>query len=109
MDAVSEAHTIEKNAIKTTEFDNQINSVIAQVKELKKTKSEVTKAEVDVLLLEAQQQLQINRILKHTNVDAMALLGDAEMELNDSFRSKIFYALEEGLTYVKTAIVTRND
>jgi hypothetical protein len=109
MDAIYKVHTIDKNAIKTTEFDNQINSEIAQVKELKKTKSEVTDADIDVLLLKAQQQLQINRILKHTNVDAMALLGDAEMELNDSFRSKIFYALEEGLTYVKTAIVTRND
>tara|TARA_B110000090_G_C13385506_1_gene447539 strand:- start:1416 stop:2333 length:918 start_codon:yes stop_codon:yes gene_type:complete len=109
MDAIYKVHTIDKNAIKTTEFDNQINSEIAQVKELKKTKSEVTDADIDVLLLKAQQQLQINRILKHTNVDAMALLGDAEMELNDSFRNKIFYALEEGLAYVKTAIVSRND
>jgi hypothetical protein len=109
MDAIYKVHTIDKNAIKTTEFDNQINSVIAQVKELKKTKSEVTDADIDVLLLKAQQQLQINRILKHTNVDAMALLEDAEMELNDSFRNKMFYALEEGLAYVKTAIVSRND
>jgi hypothetical protein len=109
MGAISEAHKIDKNAIKTAEFDKQMNSVIAQVKELENTESEVTEADIDVLLLKAHQQLQINRILKNTEVDAMALLGDAEMELNDSFRDKIFYAFVEGLDYIKTTIVTRNN
>lgn len=106
---ISEAKTLNKTTIEKSKVDSQFDAVIAQVKELKNTKAEVTEADIDALLLKAQHQLNINRILSNKKVDAMALLSDAEMELNESFRDKIFYALEEGFDYVKSTIVTRDN
>ena len=91
------------------EITNDLDAVTAQINELKNNNQNVAETDIDALLLNAQNQLQTTKILNSKKVDAMALLGDVEMDIRRSFRNKVFYALEEGYDYVRATIVTRND
>jgi len=73
---------------------------------------DVTDADIDVLLKEAQKEIIRNRIYNKTTsvVDANALFQDVEAELNQSsFRNKVFEALKSSYNSVKTAVAHRND
>jgi|GEM_PF-6899774 len=73
---------------------------------------DVTDADIDVLLKEAQKEIIRNRIYNKTTsvVDANALFQDVEAELNQSsFRNKVFEALKSSCNSVKTAVAHRND
>jgi hypothetical protein len=39
----------------------------------------------------------------------MALLGDVELEMEQTLQEKIFYAVEQGLDYMKTSFVDRGN
>ncbi|ULC59228.1 hypothetical protein MBM09_15140 [Flaviramulus sp. BrNp1-15] len=96
----------------TLTFEEQkIQDVVAQVKELKNTNNEVTDADIDALLLEAQKEIKLNRLYNETTgiVDANALLQDVEEELDLSFRSKVFEAIKSSYNSVKTAVANRNN
>ena len=96
----------------TLTFEEQkIQDVVAQVKELKNTNNEVTDADIDALLLEAQKEIKLNRLYNEYTgvVDANALLQDVEEELDLSFRSKVFEAIKSSYNSVKTAVANRNN
>ena len=61
--------------------------------------------DIDALLKEAQNKLKENSDLKTQKVDALALLGDIELSREQSLRTKVIYALGEGLEYVKSSVV----
>lgn len=90
-------------------FNQKINEVVASVKKLQETNSEVTAREVEELLNNARRDIQTQRILKSPKVDATALLQDVEWELEKSFRDKVFDALGEGFRKIRTAVIERND
>lgn len=94
-------------------FENQINTkvdeVVASVKKLQETNADVTKAEVEMLLNNAQREIQSQRILNTSKVDATALLQDVEWELEKSFRDKVYDALGEGFRKIRTAVIERNN
>lgn len=71
----------------------------------------VTDSEVDRLLAEADDQISRERSAKPVseNIDAKALLLDAEMELEQSFREKVFDVLKEGYLKAKTSVANRNN
>lgn len=90
---------------------NKVNEVVAQVKEIQHKNKEVTPAEIDALLAQAEREIKTKQFL-HTEtkkVDAAALLFDVEMELEKSFRDKVFDALGEGFNKVRTAVAERNE
>ncbi|MFI1745197.1 hypothetical protein [Thalassobellus sediminis] len=91
--------------------DQKIKDVVAQVQDLKGSKTEVTDDDIDALLLQAQQEIRLNRMLNETTglVDANALLQDVEQELDKSFREKVFKAIKASYNSVKTAVAQRND
>jgi len=70
----------------------------------------ITDAEVDALLAEALTKIKGDRSAKSVseNIDANSLLLDVEMELEQSFREKVFDVLKEGYFKAKTAVVNRN-
>ncbi|KJD32590.1 hypothetical protein PK35_10340 [Tamlana nanhaiensis] len=90
--------------------DQKIEAVVAQVKALNKTQ-EVTEADIDALLKEAQQDILLNKLINSETgvVDANVLLQDVEAELDQSFRMRVFEAVKESYITVKTAVAQRND
>ena len=71
---------------------------------------EITDAEVDALLAEAVKKINVDRSARSVseNINANSLLLDVEMELEQSFREKVFDVLKEGYFKAKTAVVNRN-
>ncbi|WNH08234.1 hypothetical protein [Thalassobellus suaedae] len=91
--------------------EQKIQDIVAQVHVLKEAKTEVTDADIDALLLQAQQEIRLHKILNETTglVDANVLLQEVEEELDQSFREKVFDAIKTSFNSVKTAVAQRND
>tara|TARA_R110002049_G_scaffold137695_3_gene297747 strand:+ start:5538 stop:6305 length:768 start_codon:yes stop_codon:yes gene_type:complete len=97
---------------KELSFEEQkIKDVVAKVYALKGDNVAVTDDDIDALLLEAQKEIRLNKIINETTgvVDADALLQDVEADLDQSFRSKVFEAIKSSYNSVKTAVAQRND
>lgn len=91
--------------------EQKIQEVVAQVQALKDEKRVVTEADLDALLISAQNEIALNKFALEVNgrVDANALLESVEQELDQSFRSKVLKAIKTSYNSVKTAIATRNE
>ncbi|OMP31560.1 hypothetical protein [Mangrovimonas sp. DI 80] len=91
-------------------LDLKVQDVVTLITELAAQNTEVTDREIDSLLqmaeLEIQQSILYNESTR--TVDANALLESVEMDLEDSFRDKVFKALKESYVTVKTAVTQRN-
>ncbi|UII80719.1 hypothetical protein [Flagellimonas sp. CMM7] len=88
----------------------KVNEVVAQVEFLENTNAEVSDAEIDSLLRTAQRQILSEQLFTESgSVDAMALLSEVEIELDDSFRDQIFDALKDGYSKLRTAVADRNN
>jgi len=84
----------------------KISEMIAQVNLIE----DVSDAEVDSLLRLAQKEILKEKIYRNNgSVDAMALLTEAEDELDQSFRDRIFLKLKDGFFKARTAIASRNN
>ncbi|MBU2995089.1 hypothetical protein KO500_01525 [Cellulophaga baltica] len=87
-----------------------INDLVAKVDSLELNNVAITDAEVDSLLRRAQDEILEQKLFKNTNkVDAMALLNEAENELDASFRDQLFDKLKNGYLKVRTALADRNN
>lgn len=101
---------IEDELIKKDKIINsKINEVVAQVQALEKNNPDITAKEIDALLARAQREIATQRILNSTTIDAAALLDDVESDLEQSFRDKVFDALGDGYSKIRTAVVERNN
>ncbi|WCO02170.1 hypothetical protein [Psychroserpens ponticola] len=91
--------------------DLKIIEVVNVIKQLQTNESSVTDKEIDSLLKQAQREILKQRIYDETTrtVDADALLQDVEVELEQSFRDKVFKALKSSYTSVKTAVAERRN
>ena len=91
-----------------SEEDKKVDEVVSKIL-AKSENNEVTDAELEALLMQAQKDIRKNHIIKHTDsLSAMALLLEAETELDQSFKEKVFDALKESFVKVKTAVAERN-
>ncbi len=90
-------------------LNSKIAEVVAKVDALELSDA-VTDAEVDSLLLQAQQDILKENLFNTDNsVNAMALLTEVEDELDQSFRDQIFESLKTGFLKVRTAVADRNN
>jgi hypothetical protein len=90
-------------------LNEKIAEVVAQVALLEQS-SQVSDAEVDSLLRNAQEAIFREQLFKQDqSVDAMALLTQVEEELDQSFRDQIFQSLKAGFIKVRTAVADRNN
>ncbi|QWX84187.1 hypothetical protein H0I23_00620 [Cellulophaga sp. HaHaR_3_176] len=89
----------------------KIKDLVAQVNALESNNSVVSDTEIDELLRKAEREILANKIFKDTSnkVDAMALLDEAENELDKSLRDHLFDTLKEGFFKVRTAVADRNN
>ena len=92
-------------------IENKVDEVVARVKEIQHKNNQVTPEEIDALLANAQREIKTRQILnpETQKVDAAALLLDVELELEQSFREKVFDALGESFNKIRTAVVERNN
>ncbi len=90
-------------------INTKILEIVAQVDVLEQQNNNVTDAEVDSLLRQAQKEILNNKLFRNDqSVDAMALLTEVEDELNQSFSDQIFESLKSGFLKVHTAVAERN-
>lgn len=90
-------------------LNKKIADVVAQVALLERS-AEVTDAELDSLLRNAQEAIVREQLFNtDKTVNAMALLTEVEDELDQSFRDQIFQSLKTGFLKVRTAVADRNN
>lgn len=91
--------------------EQKVKDLVAKVNALKDDNVTVTDADIDAMLLEAQKEIRLNKIINATTgvVDADALLQDVEADLDQSFRTKVFEAIKTSYNSVKTAVAQRNN
>ena len=91
-------------------IEDKLNEVLAQVTAMEDSQIAVTDAEIDSLLLAAQQELLLDKVMQENGkVDAMALLNEVEEELDQTFRDQLFDTLKEGFFKLRTAVADRNN
>jgi len=96
--------------MKETKISGIPEEVIVEASSKENKTGKITDAEVEALLAEALTKIKGDRSAKSVseNIDANSLLLDVEMELEQSFREKVFDVLKEGYFKAKTAVVNRN-
>ncbi len=90
----------------------KIEQIVAKVVHLQEQNKHVTDAEIEALLIEAQNDIRMQSIKNQVaggTISAEQLLYDVEADLNQSFRDRVFEAIKEKLGNVKTAIANRNE
>lgn len=71
--------------------------------------SSIADAEVDALLKKATEELNLQNSSGAAALGALELLREVEMEMDRSFREKVFDLLKEGYLKTKTAVANRNN
>ena len=90
--------------------DIKIQEVVAKIADLKSQNAQVTEADIDALLLEAQNEIRLQKSNNQVaGIDPLELLQGVEADLNQSFRSKVLEAIKASYGTVKTAVAQRND
>lgn len=86
---------------------------VAEISLAASDRGEVTNAEVDALLAEARSQISQRRDPESKvfleKITAHELLWDVQMELEASFREKVFEVVKDGFKKARSAVANRND
>lgn len=109
--AVINYENLKKDSVNTTSEDQQIEELITKIDELKSEYLSVSESDIDALLLNAQKELALQKIVAESvkTVDAYKLLQDVEAELDKSIRVKFLETLKLNFENMKTVIAQRND
>lgn len=90
-------------------INTKILQIVATVDSIEQHSAALTNAEVDNLLRIAQEEILRDKLINQNgSVDAIALLTEAENELDKSFRDQVFDSLKSGFLKVRTAVADRN-
>ncbi|MDT0554112.1 hypothetical protein [Urechidicola vernalis] len=114
--ASSEQEVTPTESEKMTFEDQKVQEVVAQVVELKEKNNSVSDDEIEALLHNAQKEIEVRKLLLENNTTRTAgtvnpdiLLYEVEMELDKSFRTKVFEELKIQFNSVKHAVAQRNN
>ena len=100
---------VSDTALLSERIARQLDTVLTQVASMEQGGRTVTDAEVDSLLRQAQRALAgESPDGAAPGVDPLALLDEAEQELDRSFRDQILEKLRSGFRKVRTAVADRN-
>jgi len=98
--------------LEVLDFEAQkVKDVVAQIQNLQKENKGVSAEDIDALLEAAQKEITMKKLYDEATktVDAEALLRSVEDDLEQSFRAKVFKAIQSGYETVKTAVAERNN
>lgn len=103
---------VAEGAVKSTKENRPVNleDAIAAVSSNLAENNDLAEAEVDSLLMMAAAQISRERTnyLAGETINAESLLWDVEMEMEQSFREKVFDIMKEGYLKARTAVANRN-
>ncbi|PTM08729.1 MAG: hypothetical protein DA407_07345 [Bacteroidetes bacterium] len=108
----NEANTSLETKPEILDFEAQkVKDVVAQIQNLQKENKGVSAEDIDALLEGAQKEITMKKLYDDATktVDAEALLQSVEDDLEQSFRDKVFMAIQSGYETVKTAVAERNN
>lgn len=96
--------------VENEEIDKKVKEILATVLANEVENGGDPSDEIDALLTKAVLDLNIEKQNTRvtTHIDPEDLLFDVEMELEQSFREKVFEILKEGYLKAKTSIANRN-
>ncbi len=105
----SEKEAILKPMFSDSLIQTKASKLAAVVTKLEQENQEVSEAEIDALLAQAQQEIlmqkqQIQYHQSYQTIDATALLLDVESELDQSFKEQVYEALKTSFKKVRTAM-----
>lgn len=108
--SIAQTEITQSSILKETELAAEIENVLSRLAEIETGTGTISGSEVDSLLYEAAYQISMKRNFERSNgkIDATALLWDVEMEMEHSFREKIFEVLKDGYLKAKWAVANRN-
>lgn len=104
--AVAEVTTEEPKELLPAGLEEAIAAVSSNLAE----NDDLTEAEVNTLLMMAAARISREKPVYTVGetVDADSLLWDVEMEMDQSFREKVFDIMKEGYLKARTAVANRN-
>lgn len=79
----------------TTAVTQHVNDIVAHVEKLQRSGTDVTEEMLDSMIRSSRIQIAAERLSKQQKTDATALLGEAEKDLDRSFKDRIFEALHK--------------
>ena len=86
-----------------------MDTILSTVVALEEAKEPVSDAQVEALLLEAQQSILIQGGTEdRSSLDPSLLLAQAEDELNQTFREQILEKLRKEYTRIRNSVADRN-
>lgn len=99
---------VPESALETSE-NQKVTEIVAQIQDIKRKGQPITDADIETLLTNAQREIHYKSAMREANytVNANALLREVEMDLQESFRNKIFEALKNSYETIRTAVVER--
>lgn len=96
--------------------EQKVQEIVAYIIESNEKNELVSDAEIDVLMLQAQREIQLQKLLNDTSnslnantVNADLLLYEVESEIDKSFRDKVFKELKIQFKSIKNAVAQRNN
>ncbi|MFT5668991.1 MAG: hypothetical protein ACI9DK_003202 [Vicingaceae bacterium] len=96
--------------------EQKIQEIVAYVLESKKQNELVSDAEIEDLMLHAQNEIQLQKLFNDTSssknaqvLSADALLYEVESEIDKTFRDKVFKELKIQFKSIKNAVAQRNN
>lgn len=96
--------------------EQKIDDIVAFVLESNQQNELVSDAEIEDLMLQAQNEIQLQKLFNDTTtnlnanaVNADALLYEVESEIDKSFRDKVFKELKIHFKSIKNAVAQRNN
>ena len=99
----------ELESVPKEQISRGLEGVLAAVEFEEKNGTNVTDAEVEALLQTAAARIHREKSsMANTEIDAGSLLYEVEMELEKSFRDKVFEVLKESYFKTRTAVANRN-
>jgi len=91
-------------------ISKKLSEVIAQVNSMNSDGNSITDIEVEQLLIRAAREIEKDRNYNFSvgKIDPEDLLRSVEVDMEHSFRDKVFDVLKEGYLKAKTAVANRN-
>lgn len=91
-------------------ISKKLSEVIAQVNSMNSDGNSITDIEVEQLLVRAAREIEKDRNYNFSvgKIDPEDLLRSVEIDMEHSFRDKVFDVLKEGYLKAKTAVANRN-
>lgn len=98
-----------EDSLISQKMDNKVADLLVQVQQIEKNNGQVTDEEINSLLRKAQQEITADKLLEEGKTNALSLLEDVELELDETFKQRVFETLKISFSKLRTAVAERDN